>query len=94
MDSFHDVPRGVIAHSTHVKGVGAFRNGVEIPRINVILATGIPEEVCRRVNLGYRDPRTVDFREWQNREAEGDLHVPKAGEVLYRLRDDPFAWPK
>jgi lactate racemase len=94
MDRFRDVPRGVIAHSTHVKGVGAFRNGVESPRIHVILATGIPEDVCRKVNLGYRDPRTIDAREWQGREEAGVLHVPKAGEILYRLRNDPFAWPK
>jgi hypothetical protein len=26
----------------------------------VTLATGIPEERCRRVNLGYADPRTID----------------------------------
>ncbi|HSQ74792.1 MAG TPA: lactate racemase domain-containing protein [Bacteroidota bacterium] len=91
MDRFRHVPRGVIAHSTHVKGVGTFENGVEKPRITVTLATGIPESICRKVNLGYCDPRSIRPEEWQGREHEGVLYVPHAGEILYRLKDDPFA---
>ena len=34
--------------------------GVETPRIQVTLATGIPRERCERVNLGYLDPATID----------------------------------
>jgi hypothetical protein len=80
-----------MAHSTHVKGIGTFENGRETPRMNVILATGIPEHVCRQINLGYKDPITIRPEEWMNREDEGILHVPKAGEILYRLHDDPFS---
>ena len=87
-ERFHDVPRGILAHSTHVKGMGSYVDGVENPRIRVVLATGIPEELCHRINLGYRDPATVRPPEWQNRESEGVLYVPRAGEVLYRLRED------
>ncbi len=87
MDRFADVPRGVMAHSTHVKGIGTFEDGVERPRINVVLATAIPEERCRQVNLGYRDPATIDIEEYRDREDEGILLVPKAGEMLYRLAD-------
>jgi len=87
MGRFRDVPRGVMAHSTHVKGIGTFENGVERPRVNVVLATAIPQERCRRVNLGYRDPATVDIEEYRDREDEGVLLVPKAGEMLYRLAD-------
>ena len=93
MDRFAEVPRGVLAHSTHVKGIGTYDKGQERPRINVILATGIPEETCRRINLGYRDPARIDEEKWKARETEGILHVPKAGEILYRLRDDPFGHP-
>jgi nickel-dependent lactate racemase len=89
-DRFPNVPRGVIAHSTHVKGVGRYAGGVESPRITVTLATGIPEAEARAVNLGYRDPRSIDAGQWQGREDEGYLHVPKAGETLYRLKNDPF----
>lgn len=87
MDRFRDVPRGVMAHSTHVKGIGTFENGVERPRINVVLATAIPEARCRKVNLDYRDPATVNPDDWRDREDEGVLLVPKAGEMLYRLAD-------
>jgi nickel-dependent lactate racemase len=87
---FTGVPRGVLAHSTHVKGIGRYDNGIETPRITVTLATGIPEAECRAVNLGYRDHRTIDPVEWQEREDEGRLYVPKAGETLYRLKNDPF----
>ena len=82
---YSHVPWTVLAHSTHVKGAGKFANGVETPRIQVTLATSIPEEVCKRVNLGYRDYRTIEPRQWANREDEGLLLVEHAGEHLYRL---------
>jgi len=52
-ERFKHHPWGVLAHSTHVKGIGAFEDGVEHPRVNVVLATQIPEKVCDRINLGY-----------------------------------------
>ncbi len=87
MDKFAGVPRGVMAHSTHVKGIGTFEGGVEKPRVNVVLATGIPAERCRRINLGYMDPKSIDIEKWKGREAEGVVVIPKAGEHLYRLKD-------
>ncbi len=87
---FTHVPRGVLAHSTHVKGIGTFEEGVESPRITVTLATGIGQAECRAVNLGYRDHREIDAEAWKGREAEGRLYVGKAGETLYRLKNDPF----
>jgi len=86
-DRFKDYPRGVLAHSTHVKGIGTYEDGVETPRANVVLATGISEEHCKRINLGYRDPATIDVESFANREDEGVLLVRKAGEQLYRLKD-------
>jgi lactate racemase len=83
-DRFEHVPGGILAHSTHVKGTGTYDSCVETPRIQVTLATGIPEERCRRVNLGYAGYRTIDPQEWAGRTAEGVLLVPHAGEVLYR----------
>jgi nickel-dependent lactate racemase len=85
-DRYHDIPWTTLAHSTHVKGAGKMVDGVERPRINVTLATGIPEETCRRVNLGWRDPASIDPEDWRNREDEGLLLVENAGENLYRLR--------
>jgi hypothetical protein len=59
---------------------------VERPRIAVTLATSIPEEVCRGVNLGYRDPRTIDPARWTSGGDERDTVVQNAGQDLYRLR--------
>lgn len=87
-EKFKKYPGGVLAHSTHVKGLGNYDplTGVESSRIQVTLATGIREERCRRINLGYCDPATIDFDQWKNREAEGIVMVPRAGETLYRLK--------
>lgn len=88
-DRFKNYPWGVLAHSTHVYGQGTYDNGVERPRANVTLATQIPAEVCRRINLGYRDPSTIRPEEFTNREHEGVLCVPKAGEMLFQLTNPP-----
>jgi nickel-dependent lactate racemase len=85
-DRFKDYPWGVLAHSTHLRGIGTFENGVEKPRIRVTLATRIPRERCERVNLGYLDPESVNPDEWRDREDERILLVPKAGEMLYRVK--------
>jgi hypothetical protein len=53
------------------------------------LATGIPESLCKKINLGYRDPKTIRVEDFANREDEGVLLVPKAGEMLYRLKNPP-----
>lgn len=87
MEQFSHVPGGILAHSTHVKGAGTFEDGVEKPRFNVILATGISEERCKKINLGYMDPKTINLDEWKNREDEGILFIPEAGEVLYKVKE-------
>jgi nickel-dependent lactate racemase len=84
-DRFRKYPGGILAHSTHVKGLGSYDvpSGVETPRIEVTLATGIPEARCARVNLGYKNYAKVDARDYQ-----GDtktLVIPRAGEMLYRI---------
>ena len=85
-ERFKHIPLGVLAHSTHVRGSGRMENGIEKPNVSVVLASKIPAEECARLNLGYLDPATVDVAAWQNREDEGILYVPKAGEILYRLK--------
>jgi hypothetical protein len=79
----------VLAHSTHVRGIGTFENGVENCRVQVTLATGLSKETCERINLGYRDPKTINPEDFANRESEGVLLVRKAGEMLYRLKNPP-----
>lgn len=84
-ERFRHIPLGVLAHSTHVRGDGTFEDGVEKPRAQVTLATKLSPEECAQLNLGYRDPAAIRVEEWQGREDEGILYVPKAGELLYRL---------
>jgi nickel-dependent lactate racemase len=88
-DKFKHYPWGVLAHSTHVRGVGTFENGVEQCRVQVTLATAIPESTCRKINLGYRDPKSIRTDDYADREDEGVLLVPKAGEVLFQLEHPP-----
>jgi len=85
MDKFSDIPRAVIAHSTHVKGIGTYIDGDEKARINVALATGISRELCRKVNLGFMEPGHIEVRNFENKENKGILVVHNAGETLYRL---------
>ena len=87
-DQFRHLPWGVLAHSTHVRGTGTFENGIERPRVQVTVASQIPQEVCERINLGYRDPDSIDVESYADREDEGVLLVRKAGEHLYRLQDE------
>ena len=87
-DRFKHIPWGVLAHSTHLRGDGTFVDGVEEPRIRVTLATGIPKERCERIGLGYMDPHSVVLREWEGREDEDILLVPRAGEKLFRVKGD------
>jgi nickel-dependent lactate racemase len=88
-DKFKHYPWGVLAHSAHVHGLGTYENGVETPRARVTLATSIPPDLCKKINLGYRDPATIRVEEFANRESEGVLLVPKAGELLFQLQDPP-----
>ena len=85
-DRFKHLHWGVLAHSTHLRGAGTYdaSTGEERLRVQVTLATGIPEQVCRDANLGYLDPDTVDVAAFA---ADPEtLVVPNAGEVLFRLR--------
>ena len=89
-ERFNRYPWGVLAHSTHVRGIGVYEDEIERPRVKVTLATGIPAERCARINLDYLDPASIRLEEWKRREAEGILVVPDAGEILYRLRAGDF----
>ena len=85
-DRFKHLHWGVLAHSTHLRGAGTYdaSTGEERLRVQVTLATGIPEQVCREANLGYLDPDTVEVAAFV---ADPEtLVVPNAGEVLFRLR--------
>ncbi len=84
-DRFKDVHWGDLAHSTHLRGAGTYDEVEgERCRVTVTLATSIPEEQVRAINLDYLDPAEVDPDAWGD--DPDTLVVPQAGEVLYRLR--------
>ncbi|HEV7373148.1 MAG TPA: lactate racemase domain-containing protein [Pyrinomonadaceae bacterium] len=88
-DRFQNYPGGVLAHSTHLRGLGGFdaETGIEEARIKVTLATRIPQQRCRSLNLGYLNPDSIKIDEWHGREEEGVLLVRQAGEMLYRIKE-------
>ena len=90
-ERFRRYPGGILAHSTHVKGLGTFDAscGLETPRIRVTLATGISRERCDRVNLGYMDPTDLDIERELADCGTHALVVPRAGELLYRVGTPP-----
>jgi nickel-dependent lactate racemase len=90
-DKFSHVPGGILAHSTHVKGLGVYDadRQVETPRIRVTLATSISRGECEHVNLGYLDPSRVDPDEWPDEVGGPALKVPRAGEMLFRVGPRP-----
>ena len=86
MKNFADIPRAVLAHSTHVKGIGTYADGTEKTRINVVLATAIDKKRCEKLNLGYMDPKKIDIAAYEAKKKQGVLVVHNAGEILYRLK--------
>lgn len=83
-ERFKHVPLGVLAHSTHVRGSGVMENSMEKANVHVILASQLPPEDCARLNLGYLNPEKINLDDWKDREDEGTLFVPRAGEILFR----------
>jgi lactate racemase len=84
-DSFKGLHWSVLAHSTHLRGAGSWDGATgERCRVTVTLATGIPEDEVRAVNLNYLDPALVDVAAFES--DPGTFVVHDAGEVLFRLR--------
>jgi hypothetical protein len=90
-EKFCDEPKLILAHSTNVRGIGDFDAQGEHPRITVTLATGIPAEVCRAINLNYLNPSSIDVDAWRRRQDDELLVVENAGQILYRLREPAVA---
>jgi nickel-dependent lactate racemase len=86
MAKYAEFPKAVLAHATHVKGTGSLLNGIEKPRIKIILSTGISKSRCDAVNISYMDPDGINTDEWENKEDEGIAVVHNSGEILYKVK--------
>ena len=74
----------IAAHLAHVAYAGRLdEHGKVVPRYKITMATGLDEETCRRVNLGYLDHRTFEMREDVD-----TLIVKDAGRDLYLAADE------
>ena len=74
----------IAAHLAHVAYAGRLdQHGKVVPRYRITMASGLDEETCRRVNLGYRDYRTFDYEAM--RSDPDTLIVADAGRDLYQV---------
>jgi lactate racemase len=84
LDGSHEL-RGnlcVAAHLAHVSYAGRqTADGRVEPRYRITLASGVSEETCRRVKLGFADYRTLDPNQY--RSDPDTFVVDKAGRDLY-----------
>lgn len=74
----------IAAHLAHVAYAGRLdQHGKVVPRYRITMATGLDEETCRRVNLGYLDYRTLDYEAMRG--DRDTLVVADAGRDLYQV---------
>src|SRR5688572_25324895 len=74
----------IAAHLAHVAYAGRLdEQGKVVPRYRITMATGLDEETCRRVKLGYLDHRTLDIPAMSSR--PDTLVVKDAGRDLYKM---------
>ena len=74
----------IAAHLAHVAYAGRLdERGKVVPRYRITMASGLDEETCRRVNLGYIDYRLFDL---EGIASDPDtLIVSDAGRDLYQV---------
>ncbi|HET8782911.1 MAG TPA: hypothetical protein VFM63_10875, partial [Pyrinomonadaceae bacterium] len=73
----------IAAHLAHVAYAGRTdADGNIVPRYRITMASGLDEQTCRRVNLGYLDYRTFDYETTD----PDTLIVNDAGRDLYKVK--------
>ncbi len=74
----------IAAHLAHVAYAGRLdEHGQVVPRYRITMASGLDEETCKQVNLGYVDYRSFDYERLRN-DSE-TLIVKDAGRDLYKV---------
>ena len=80
----------IAAHLAHVAYAGRVdEHGRVVPRFRITMASGIDEETCRRVKLGFLDYRTYDYEQF--RSDPDTLIVKNAGRDLYKVEMESSA---
>jgi len=77
--------KNIAAHVINVRGRGSFDvySGKEEFDFKVTLATGISQEICELVGLGYRNPDSI-YRE--DFIGPGKLWIENGGKYLYKIK--------
>lgn len=75
-----DFDKNIASHVINVRGFGKIESGLEVFPFKVSLATKIPENECRAVNLGYVDPKSLHPQDFQ---ADDKLWISDGGQWLY-----------
>ena len=74
----------IAAHLAHVAYAGRLDDrGKVVPRYRITMASGLDEETCRRVNLGYTDYRLFDLEGFTS--DPDTLVVSESGRDLYQV---------
>ena len=74
----------IAAHLAHVAYAGRLdEHGHVVPRYRITMASGLDEQTCRQVNLGYVDYRTFDYERLPD--DRDTLIVKDAGRDLYKV---------
>ena len=80
-----NVSKNAAAHVINASGPGTYDTATdrEIKSFKVTLATAIPEKVCTRLGLGYRDPKSLKKSDFLK---PGKLWIEDGGKYLYELK--------
>jgi len=80
-----DFSKNIAAHVINVRGAGSFdvNSGKEEFDFKVTLATEIPQEVCKSVGLGYRNPDSIRKEDFIG---QGKLWIQNGGKYLYKIK--------
>ena len=80
-----DFSKNIAAHVINVRGAGSFdvNSGKEEFDFKVTLATGIPQEVCKSVGLGYKNPDSIRKEDFIG---PGKLWIENGGKYLYKIK--------
>jgi lactate racemase len=86
LKKYPDFSRNVAAHVINVRGPAKYnpQNGEEDFDFQVTLATGIPEDICHKVGLGYRNPASIQREDF---EGPNKLWIEHGGKYLYKLKN-------
>ena len=78
--------KNVAAHVINVRGPGTYnpKTGKEEFSFKVTLATGISENICKKVGLGYRDPNSIHRKDFKG---PGKLWIQNGGKYLYDIKN-------